>query len=124
VVVGSYDRFHFRGEKGAEERIWSGGREGGAHTGIWTTPAEIPFPRPEMDLRRTLPSSYVGGSLSSNAVDALVSRPQGSISLDLYRMLRGFCVRKVYSIEVRQGMLEIEAETPARASVQNFSESA
>jgi hypothetical protein len=52
VVVLSFDRFHFRGGKGAEERIWSGGREGGAH--MWTMPAEIPFPRPEVDLRRTL----------------------------------------------------------------------
>ena len=37
VEVVSFDRFHFRGEKGAEERFWSGGREGGreggAHTG-------------------------------------------------------------------------------------------
>ena len=102
VVVGSFDRFHFRGKKGAEERIWISGREGGAHTGtgIWTTPTEIPFLRPEEDLRRTLPSSYVGGSLSSNAVDVLVSRPQRSISLNLYRMPHGFCMRKVYSVEV------------------------
>ena len=57
------------------------------------------------------PSSYVGGSFPSNAADVVVSKPQRSISLNLYRMLRGFCMR------------EPEAEIPVRASAQSLLES-
>ena len=49
VIIVSFDRFHFHGGKGAVERIWRGGREGYGQSQL-----EMPFPRPEVDLRRTL----------------------------------------------------------------------
>ena len=49
VVMASFDRFHFRGGKGAVERIWRGGREGHRQSQL-----NMHFPRPEVDLRRTL----------------------------------------------------------------------
>ena len=74
VVVASFDRFYFRGGKGAEEDNWRGVER--EHT-YGQRQLKMPFPRLKVDLRRTL---WVR-EMARNNVLALFA-PKQSVSIN------------------------------------------